>query len=214
MISCTGRLNHSLVPWENHVTSLLSHQPLSAFKDGEYRQWGLVAITTLRRTFSQSSYLQNSPNSHNLYRPCAAFKWPIQGSNLWIVINVLKNFLRCDLLQSTYDYGRQFLQASLVLRRTCRYELSPNYEMEEKLNNAWSDFSSVMAERGARLSVALMFHRSAEKVRTIIIQLLLVIVLSFRLVVRNLKSLGRLPVYTLTGPNHTNETLFHKPNET
>ncbi|CAH3173175.1 unnamed protein product, partial [Porites lobata] len=66
--------------------------------------------------------------------------------------------------RSTYDYGRQFLQASLVLRRTCRYELSPNYEMEEKLNNAWSDFSSVMAERGARLSVALMFHRSAEKV--------------------------------------------------
>ena len=83
--------------------------------------------------------------------------------------------------------------------------------MEEKLNNAWSDFSSVMAERGARLSVALMFHRSAEKVRTIIIQLLLVIVLSFRSVVRNLKSLGRLPVYALTGPNHTNETLFHKP---
>ena len=69
-----------------------------------------------------------------------------------------------DWLQSTYDYGRQFLQASLVLRRTCRYELSPNYKMEEKLNNAWGDFSSAMAERGARLSVALMFHRSAEKV--------------------------------------------------
>ena len=126
----------------------------------------------------------------------------------------IEKILHCDLLQSTYDYGRQFLQASLVLRRTCRYELSPNYEMEEKLNNAWSDFSSVMAERGARLSVALMFHRSAEKVRTIIIQLLLVIVLSFRLVVRNLKSLGRLPVYALTGPNHTNETLFHKPHVT
>ena len=74
-----------------------------------------------------------------------------------------------DLLQSTFDYGRQFLQASLVLRRTCRYELSPNYQMEEKLNNAWGDFSSAMAERGARLSVALMFHRSAEKVRRIIV---------------------------------------------
>ena len=45
----------------------------------------------------------------------------------------------------------------------------------------------------------------------IIIQLLLVIVLSFRSVVRNLKSLGRLPVYALTGPNHTKETLFPKP---
>ncbi|XP_044173190.1 SEC14 domain and spectrin repeat-containing protein 1-B-like isoform X2 [Acropora millepora] len=65
--------------------------------------------------------------------------------------------------RSTYDYGRQFLQASLVLRRTCRYELSPNYEMEEKLNKVWSEFSSAMAERGARLSVALMFHRSAQK---------------------------------------------------
>lgn len=70
-----------------------------------------------------------------------------------------------DLLQSTYDYGRQFLQASLVLRRTCRYELTPNYQMEERLNSAWSEFSSAMAERGARLSVALMFHRSAEKVK-------------------------------------------------
>ena len=70
----------------------------------------------------------------------------------------------CFSIQSTYDYGKQFLQASLVLRRTCRYELSPNYEMEEKLNKAWGEFSSAMAERGARLSVALMFHRSAEKV--------------------------------------------------
>ena len=50
-----------------------------------------------------------------------------------------------DLLQSTYDYGRQFLQASLVLRRTCRYELTPNYQMEERLNSAWSEFSSAMA---------------------------------------------------------------------
>ena len=84
-----------------------------------------------------------------------------------------------DLLQSTYDYGRQFLQASLVLRRTCRYELSPNYQMEEKLNNAWSDFSSAMAERGARLSVALMFHRSAEKVSSNDYFLFLRSVLSF-----------------------------------
>ena len=85
----------------------------------------------------------------------------------------LKFSLNWDLLQSTYDYGRQFLQASLVLRRTCRYELSPNYEMEEKLNSAWGDFSSAMAERGARLSVALMFHRSAEKVGAINVHFLL-----------------------------------------
>ena len=58
-----------------------------------------------------------------------------------------------------------------MLRRTCRYELSPNYQMEEKLNNSWGDFSSAMAERGARLSVALMFHRSAEKVGRITLYL-------------------------------------------
>ena len=37
----------------------------------------------------QSQLPQCIPTKH---RPCAAFKWPIQGSNLWIVINVLKNF--------------------------------------------------------------------------------------------------------------------------
>ena len=42
--------------------------------------------------------------------------------------------------------------------------LTPNHKMEEGLNKVWADFSSVMAERGARLSVALMFYRSAEKV--------------------------------------------------
>ena len=52
----------------------------------------------------------------------------------------------------------------MVLRRTCRYELTPNQEMEEKLDGVWMDFSSAMAERGARLSVALMFYRSAEVV--------------------------------------------------
>ena len=102
------------------------------------------------------TFIDDQNNSK--YRVCAPFmsvvvffKWRIKSNHF-------------DWLQSTYDYGRQFLQASLVLRRTCRYELSPNYKMEEKLNNAWGDFSSAMAERGARLSVALMFHRSAEKV--------------------------------------------------
>ena len=52
-------------PWENHVTSLLSHQPLSAFKDGEYREWGLWAT---RHCAGQNLYLQNSPNSHNVDR--------------------------------------------------------------------------------------------------------------------------------------------------
>ena len=40
--------------------------------------------------------------------------------------------------------------------------------MEEDLNNVWADFTSVMAERGARLSVALMFYRSAEKVLNVV----------------------------------------------
>lgn len=72
--------------------------------------------------------------------------------------------IESTIFQGTYDYGKQLLQASLVLRRTCRYELTPNHEMEEKLEGVWMDFSSAMAERGARLSVALMFYRSAEMV--------------------------------------------------
>ncbi|KXJ28019.1 SEC14 domain and spectrin repeat-containing protein 1-B [Exaiptasia diaphana] len=64
--------------------------------------------------------------------------------------------------KGTFEYGKQLLQASLVLRRTCRYEMAPNQEMEDKLEQVWVYLSNAMAERGARLSVALMFYRSAE----------------------------------------------------
>lgn len=36
--------------------------------------------------------------------------------------------------------------------------------MDEKLEQVWLQLSNAMAERGARLSVALMFYRSAEMV--------------------------------------------------
>lgn len=42
--------------------------------------------------------------------------------------------------------------------------MAPNQEMEDKLEEVWVYLSNAMAERGARLSVALMFYQSAEMV--------------------------------------------------
>ena len=67
-------------------------------------------------------------------------------------------------LQGTYDYGKQLLQAALVLRRSLHYDLEPNHERARKLEAAWRQFQQSVAERASRLSVSHVFQQNAEKV--------------------------------------------------
>lgn len=68
--------------------------------------------------------------------------------------------------QGTYDYGKQLLQASLVLRRSLRYGIEPNHEQTRRLEEAWKRFSTGTSERANRLTVSAMFLSESEKVRT------------------------------------------------
>ena len=68
------------------------------------------------------------------------------------------------LIQGTYEYGKQLLQAGLVLRRSLRFDLTPNNERAQQLEEAWKYFSQGTNERANRLTVAAMFLSSAEKV--------------------------------------------------
>lgn len=68
------------------------------------------------------------------------------------------------LVQGTYEYGKQLLQAGLVLRRSLRYNLAPNNERSHRLEEAWKRFSQGTNERANRLTVSAMFLASADKV--------------------------------------------------
>ena len=67
-------------------------------------------------------------------------------------------------LQGTYEYGKQLLQAALVLRRSLRYELEPNHDRSRRLEEAWSRFSQGTSERANRLTVSAMFLNESDKV--------------------------------------------------
>ena len=68
------------------------------------------------------------------------------------------------LLQGTYGYGKQLLQAAHVLRRSLRYELEPYNQRVQRLEEAWRKFSSGTNERANRLTVASMFIGQSDKV--------------------------------------------------
>ncbi|GFS02477.1 SEC14 domain and spectrin repeat-containing protein 1 [Elysia marginata] len=62
----------------------------------------------------------------------------------------------------TYDYGKQLLQAALVLRRSLRYEVEPSHERSRRLEEAWRRFSKGTSERANRLTVSAMFLNDSD----------------------------------------------------
>ncbi|XP_019626721.1 PREDICTED: muscle M-line assembly protein unc-89-like [Branchiostoma belcheri] len=64
--------------------------------------------------------------------------------------------------KSTYDYGKQLLQAALVLRRSCHYNCQPNHLKAVKLEKAWNKFSKCLDERASRLFITHDFHKKAD----------------------------------------------------
>ena len=67
-------------------------------------------------------------------------------------------------LQGTYDYGEQVVQAAMVLRRSCRFALTPVHEREEMLAKVWERVADIIIERGKRLEAAVNFYKNSEKV--------------------------------------------------
>uniref|UniRef100_A0A665WF48 CRAL-TRIO domain-containing protein n=1 Tax=Echeneis naucrates TaxID=173247 RepID=A0A665WF48_ECHNA len=69
-----------------------------------------------------------------------------------------------DVAQSTYDYGRQLLQATVVLCQSLRCTTRSSGDTLPRLNRVWKQFSVSAEERQQRLELALKFHTSAERV--------------------------------------------------
>uniref|UniRef100_A0A667WSV3 SEC14 and spectrin domains 1 n=1 Tax=Myripristis murdjan TaxID=586833 RepID=A0A667WSV3_9TELE len=68
-----------------------------------------------------------------------------------------------DVAQSTYDYGRQLLQATVVLCQSLRCTTRSSGDTLPRLNRVWKQFSVTAEERLHRLELALGFHTAAEK---------------------------------------------------
>ena len=66
--------------------------------------------------------------------------------------------------QSTYEYGKQLLQAALVLRRSLHHDLKPNHERAMRLLDVWKKFSQGVNERASRLNGIAIFHKNADSV--------------------------------------------------
>ncbi|XP_035460035.2 SEC14 domain and spectrin repeat-containing protein 1 isoform X2 [Scophthalmus maximus] len=69
-----------------------------------------------------------------------------------------------DVAQSTYDYGRQLLQATVVLCQSLRCTTRSSGDTLPRLNRIWKQFSVSAEERQQRLELALNFHTNAERV--------------------------------------------------
>ncbi|XP_076603065.1 SEC14 domain and spectrin repeat-containing protein 1 isoform X1 [Chaetodon auriga] len=69
-----------------------------------------------------------------------------------------------DVAQSTYDYGRQLLQATVVLCQSLRCTTRSSGDTLPRLNRVWKQFTVCTEERQQRLELALNFHTAAEKV--------------------------------------------------
>lgn len=91
---------------------------------------------------------------------------------------LVKNWWRTDMLivitmvfslslQSTYDYGRQLLQATVVLCQSLRCTTRSSGDTLPRLNRVWKQFSVSSEERQQRLELALEFHTAAENVRVV-----------------------------------------------
>ncbi|XP_036396374.1 SEC14 domain and spectrin repeat-containing protein 1 [Megalops cyprinoides] len=79
-----------------------------------------------------------------------------------ILLEKHKKFV--DVAQSTYDYGRQLLQATVVLCQSLRCTTRSSGDTLPRLNRVWKQFSVTSEERVQRLEMAGVFHTAAEKV--------------------------------------------------
>ncbi|KAI4887775.1 hypothetical protein NFI96_017516, partial [Prochilodus magdalenae] len=69
-----------------------------------------------------------------------------------------------DVAQSTYDYGRQLLQATVVLCQSLRCTTRSSGDTLPRLNRVWKQFTVTADERQHRLDMASTFHTAAERV--------------------------------------------------
>jgi len=68
------------------------------------------------------------------------------------------------ILQGTYEYGTQLLDASIALRNSCKLQDELSKLQLEKLKEIWRKLEIVTQEQMTRLRVSAVFHRSVNEV--------------------------------------------------
>ncbi|XP_051998469.1 SEC14 domain and spectrin repeat-containing protein 1 [Xyrauchen texanus] len=69
-----------------------------------------------------------------------------------------------DVAQSTYDYGRQLLQATVVLCQSLRCTTRSSGDTLPRLSRVWKQFTVTSDERQHRLEMVSTFHTAADKI--------------------------------------------------
>uniref|UniRef100_A0A6P7GIC6 Triple functional domain protein-like n=1 Tax=Diabrotica virgifera virgifera TaxID=50390 RepID=A0A6P7GIC6_DIAVI len=68
-----------------------------------------------------------------------------------------------ETAKGTYNYGCQLLNASLVLRQSCKLALDDHANLYQRLKSSWQKLLHVSQEQMTRLRVSAVFHRSVEE---------------------------------------------------
>lgn len=66
-------------------------------------------------------------------------------------------------LQRIFEYGNQLLEASLVLRISCKLDDSDNRVKIKSLLDTWKSLDNISQEQMTRLRVSAVFHRTMEE---------------------------------------------------
>lgn len=66
--------------------------------------------------------------------------------------------------RSTYEYGKQLVQVSLVLRRSLRIDLTKQQQLAVKLDDTWAKFCRTLSERTASLNIGTAFYNTVREV--------------------------------------------------
>ncbi|KAK4877376.1 hypothetical protein RN001_009882 [Aquatica leii] len=67
-----------------------------------------------------------------------------------------------ETAKDTYKYGCQLLNASLVLRQSCKLPIQEHTALYKKIRHSWQRLLDVSQEQMTRLRVSAVFHRSVE----------------------------------------------------
>jgi hypothetical protein len=67
------------------------------------------------------------------------------------------------LLQSTFNYGIQLLNAAFALRQSCKLNSDKNLETIDQLKKTWKVLHAVSQEQMTRLRVSGVFYRSVDE---------------------------------------------------
>jgi hypothetical protein len=68
------------------------------------------------------------------------------------------------LLQSTYEYGKQLCQVSLVLRRSLRMEVGPQLALSQRLETTWGRLCRSLTQYEAKTNITDAFHSTVKEV--------------------------------------------------